>query len=132
MKRILMSLGLLIAAMLGGVLLPMSSDCAAADICSDPSMPEDMKAAAGCNDFGVNKKTAVPIALNIINVVLSFVGIIAVGVIVYGGIIYTTSTGDSSKIHKAKNTILYGLVGLVVAIMAFAIVAFVNSSVLSK
>jgi hypothetical protein len=45
--------------------------------------------------------------------------------IVIGGIKYTTSNGDSSAITSAKNTILYSVVGLVVAILAFAIVNFV-------
>ncbi len=131
MKKILACLGLMMAV-LGGLVVPVSGAWAADDLCSDSSIPADMKAAAGCNDFGADKKTAVPIALNLINVVLSFVGVIAVGVIVYGGILYVTSTGDSAKIHKAKNCILYGVVGLVVAIMSFAIVAFVNTSVLKK
>lgn len=131
MKKILACLGLMMAV-LGGLVVSASGAWAADDLCGDSSIPADMKAAAGCNDFGADKKTAVPIALNLINVVLSFVGVIAVGVIVYGGILYVTSTGDSAKIHKAKNCILYGVVGLVVAIMSFAIVAFVNTSVLKK
>ena len=50
---------------------------------------------------------------------------IAVIKIVIGGIRYATSGGDSTQIQAAKNTILYAVVGLVVAIMAFAIVNFV-------
>lgn len=135
MKKILVSLGLVVM-MLCGVVAPMmgvEDVYAANDICEDKSVKEELRKAAGCDDFKEGeKKTAVPIALNIINVVLSFVGLIAVGVIVYGGILYVTSTGDASKIHKAKNCILYGVVGLVVAIMSFAIVAFINTSVLKK
>jgi len=137
MKKILVSLGLIVAMMVGAVVLPMGV-YAADDICKDSfeGLPEEqvkeMKAAAGCNDFGAGKRTAVPIALYIINVVLSFVGLIATGVIVYGGILYVTSTGDASKTSKAKNCILYGIVGLIVAIMSFAIVSFVNTSVLKK
>lgn len=131
MKKILVSLGLVVM-MLCGAVVPMAIGVYASDdLCKD--MSDDLKAVAGCNDFEAGeKKTAIPIALNIINVVLSFVGLIAVGVIVYGGILYVTSTGDASKIHKAKNCILYGVVGLVVAIMSFAIVAFINTSVLKK
>lgn len=65
----------------------------------------------------------------IINVVVSIVGIIAVGVVVLGGIGYATSQGDAAKAAKAKNTILYGIVGLVIALLAFAIVNFVLRSV---
>lgn len=61
----------------------------------------------------------------IINVVIGFVGLVAVVVIILGGISYTTSAGDPGKVKKAKDTILYGIIGLVVAVLAFAIVNFV-------
>lgn len=62
---------------------------------------------------------------NVINVLLFLIGIIAVIMIIIGGIRYTTSNGDASSTKGAKDTILYAVVGLVVAIMAFAIVNFV-------
>jgi hypothetical protein len=61
----------------------------------------------------------------IVNLLLYLLGAIAVIMIVIGGIRYTTSNGDSSSITSAKNTILYSVVGLVVAILAYAIVNFV-------
>ena len=67
----------------------------------------------------------------IINVVLSVLGIVAVVVIIVGGFTYMTSNGDATKITKAKNTILYGVIGLVIALLAFAIVNFVLKSVFS-
>ncbi|MBR3594774.1 hypothetical protein IKL45_00845 [Candidatus Saccharibacteria bacterium] len=62
---------------------------------------------------------------NIINAVLYVVGILAVVMVIIGGVQYTTSGGDSAAVTKAKNTILYGIVGLVIAILAYAIVNFV-------
>lgn len=62
---------------------------------------------------------------NIINTILVVLGMIAVIMIIIGGVRYTTSNGDSSQIQSAKNTILYSVVGLVVAILSFAIVNFV-------
>lgn len=62
---------------------------------------------------------------DIVNVLLFVLGAIAVIMIIIGGIRYTTSNGDSSSIQGAKNTILYAVVGLVVAILAYAIVNFV-------
>lgn len=53
------------------------------------------------------------------------VGIVAVIMIVIGGFKYITSSGDSSNIQSAKNTILYAIVGLVIVALAQAIVAFV-------
>lgn len=64
---------------------------------------------------------------NIVNILLYVLGAIAVVMIVLGGIRYATSNGDSSAITGAKNTILYAVVGLIVAILAYAIVDFVVS-----
>ena len=56
------------------------------------------------------------------------VGVIAVIMVIIGGINYTTSQGDPEKIKKAKNTILYGIIGLIISLLAFAIVSFVLNS----
>lgn len=61
----------------------------------------------------------------IVNILLYLLGAIAVIMIVIGGIRYTTSNGDSSSITGAKNTILYAVVGLIIAMLAYAIVNFV-------
>jgi len=46
-------------------------------------------------------------------------------VIIVGGIRYATADGDSGKITQARNTILYAVIGLVVALLAYAITFFV-------
>lgn len=65
----------------------------------------------------------------IINVILAIVGVIAVIMIIFGGIQYSTSAGDPGKVKKAKDTILYGVIGLVIALLAFAIVNFVLDNI---
>jgi hypothetical protein len=65
---------------------------------------------------------------DIVNIMLYVIGAVAVIMIIIGAIRYTTSNGESSQISSAKNTILYAVIGLVVAIMAYAIVNFVLSS----
>lgn len=65
----------------------------------------------------------------IINVALGVIGLIAVVMIILGGVQYTTSSGDAARVKKAKDTIMYGIIGLVVALLAFAIVNFVLTSV---
>lgn len=62
---------------------------------------------------------------NILGAVFIVVGIIAVIVLVIGGINYMMSQGDPGKVKKAKDTILYGIIGLIVSLLAFAIVQFV-------
>ena len=61
----------------------------------------------------------------IVNMLLFLLGAIAVVMIVIGGMRYTTSNGDSSSTKAAKDTILYAVIGLIIAIMAYAIVNFV-------
>lgn len=68
----------------------------------------------------------------ILNVVISVLGLVAVVVIIIGGFSYMTSQGDPAKAAKARNTILYGVIGLVVALLAFAIVNFVLQGVFSE
>lgn len=59
------------------------------------------------------------------NLLLFVIGIVSVIMIIIGGIRYTTSNGDASQTKAAKDTILYAVVGLIVAIMAYAIVRWV-------
>ena len=65
--------------------------------------------------------------LNIINVVIGILAVVCVIVMIVGGYNYMTSNGDANKVKKGKDTILYGVIGLVVCILAFAIVNFVIS-----
>ena len=56
---------------------------------------------------------------------LMVIGLVSVFMLIYGGLRYITSGGDAKKVTEAKNTILYALIGLVIAILSFAIVNFV-------
>ncbi|USN96550.1 MAG: hypothetical protein H6797_05830 [Candidatus Nomurabacteria bacterium] len=64
----------------------------------------------------------------ITNVLLYLIGAISVIMLIIGGLRYVVSGGDSTAVQNAKNTILYAIVGIVVAILAYAIVSFVISS----
>lgn len=59
---------------------------------------------------------------SLFNKVFVWSGVVAVIMIVYGGIQYTTSAGNSAGVAKAKSTIIYSVVGLLVVILAAAIV----------
>ena len=69
---------------------------------------------------------------SIIKNVIFILGLVCVIVIIIGGINYMTSSGDTGKVKKAKDTILYGVIGLVICILAFAIVNFVLDSILGS
>ena len=62
---------------------------------------------------------------NILSAVIGILGLVCVIVIIIGGVNYMTSSGDAGKVKKAKDTILYGLIGLIICVLAFAIVNFV-------
>lgn len=64
----------------------------------------------------------------IVNVLLYVIGAVSVIMLIIGGIRYTISQGDSGAVTSAKNTILYAVIGIVVAILAYAIVNFVIGS----
>jgi hypothetical protein len=64
----------------------------------------------------------------ILTIVYSVIGIVAVVMVVLGGVSYATSQGDAGKLKKGKDTILYGIIGLVIVLLAFAITNFVLSS----
>ncbi len=73
-------------------------------------------------------KDAKEIAKNIISVLLWIVGMASIIVIVYSGITFVTSAGNPSQITRAKTMLLYAVVGLVVSILAYAIVNFIVGS----
>ncbi|MBQ9684131.1 hypothetical protein IJV57_01485 [Candidatus Saccharibacteria bacterium] len=89
-----------------------SADCAqAGTLASDPD---------SCNGDDLNDMVKV-----IINTIIFVVGMVAVIMVILGGVSYATSQGDTTKVKKGKDTILYGIIGLVIAILAYAIVNFI-------
>jgi hypothetical protein len=81
--------------------------------------------ATATNEFGVPEIAAGDLLQNGINLVYYIAGIAAVIVIIIAGITYATSMGDSSRITRAKNMILYSVIGLGILFAAFAITNFV-------
>lgn len=65
------------------------------------------------------------IITTIVNVFSLIVGVVAVIMIIVGGLKYITSGGDSGNVSGAKNTILYAIVGLIIVALAQFIVRFV-------
>lgn len=100
-----------------------------ADVCNSNASAE-VKAANGCNTGSTTTldKSIADILSNIIAVC----GLVAVVFIVIGGIQYMTSSGDSGKTKKAKDTILYACIGLIICALAFAIVNFVITNILKQ
>ncbi len=134
MKKLTLSVIAAVLTVFGLSGIATVSPALAGGFCPDGTAWNGTDYASGCAGHGVTtndgKQTNLMGVLNIvINVVLGVVGFIAVVMIIMGGISFTTSQGDAAKTTKARNTILYGVVGLVVALLAFAIVNFVLNSV---
>ena len=84
--------------------------------------------AARCDGCPENLFGDTGVFKQVTNTILYIVGIIAVIMLIIGGIKYVVSGGDSKKVTDAKNTVLYAIIGLVIAFLAFAIVNFVISA----
>jgi hypothetical protein len=68
----------------------------------------------------------------ILSQVIAVLGLVCVVVMIIGGVTYMTSSGDAGKVKKGKDTILYGLIGLVICVLAFALVNWVIGSILEQ
>lgn len=117
-RQIVVSLGVLSTLAFGLVALPAGTAVYAAP-------GDEIKKGVNTVDGGTGAGDLGGLIKNVINLLLFIVGVASVIMIIIGGLRYTTSGGDSSSVTAAKNTILYSIVGLVVASLSFAIVNFV-------
>lgn len=63
----------------------------------------------------------------ILNSVLAIVLLVALVMLIIGGIRYTTSGGSKDAVTAAKNQILYAIIGIVVVVLSFAVISFIYS-----
>lgn len=116
-------LALLALTITGPALVP--SGAVYAD-CKDTASKQEVIDSIGqagqgeCDDNGVSK------IVNTIVTILSFVaGAAAVIMIIVSGFKYITSGGDSGKVSSAKNTLIYAMIGIAIAVLAQVVVRFV-------
>ncbi|MFH1711862.1 MAG: pilin [Patescibacteria group bacterium] len=67
---------------------------------------------------------------NIINIVLGFLGIVAVVIVLWGGFKWMTAGGNDEKVGEARKLLIAGVIGLAIILSAYAITSFVVSSLL--
>lgn len=121
MKRSLITLAILASATVVGVSLFASNALAIGTI-------SDGATSARGSEQPVDLFGNSGVFSQVSSVLLFIVGAIAVIMIIIGGLRYVISGGDASQVQAAKNTILYALVGIIVAILAYAVVNFVIGS----
>lgn len=127
-KKVLAGLLIVPAMALSLAVLPATVPASAA---CDPNAPPTLSNGVACSQgadtpselFGDNS-----IFTTIVNILLFIIGAISVIMLIIGGIRYTVSGGDAAAVTAAKNTILYAIIGLVVAFLAFAVVNWVLGS----
>ena len=68
------------------------------------------------------------IVTKIINILLWLVVILSVIMLIFGGIKYATSAGSSEKITSAKNTIMYAIIGLIIAVFSWALISWITTT----
>lgn len=78
-------------------------------------------------DLGLGTTTLSELIKSIIQVILGFLGVIAVLIILWGGFVWMTAGGEPDKVDKAKKMIYSGIIGLVIIFAAYAIASFVFS-----
>ena len=127
MKKILLAFGLIFAfatpiVMTSNVLDNQARAEGAADLIQKGADSTGQK----------DSRSAGDLAKDFVNIMLFAVGILAVIMLIWGGIRYVLSGGDSGAVSSAKKTILYAVVGLIVAILAYAIVNFVITTIAKK
>lgn len=109
--------GMLLVPMLAlGLTVATGTLDVAAQIDLTPAQPDNVPTELD-GDSGIFK--------TVVNVLLFIIGLISVIMLIWGGIRYTTSGGNANSVTAAKNTIMYAIIGLVVAIFAYAIVNWV-------
>lgn len=111
--------------LLGLFVLPLSAEaqlenqlCPGGQIEAGTCIPDAPNEAVQETDVG-------RLIFNILQAILSIIGLIAVVFVVYGGFKYMTANGDEEQIKAAKKTIVNAVIGLIVILLAWAIVSVV-------
>ena len=129
-KAMLVASGLIICSFSG---VPVMATTTGASIaCPSTAVRQTANNYAECFvEEDANGNDLMSVLRTVINVIVGVIGFVSVFMIILGGITFTTSQGDTAKVARGRNTILYGVIGLVIALLAFAIVNFVLNSIFS-
>jgi cytochrome bd-type quinol oxidase subunit 2 len=115
------------------VIMPVTPVFAQAQIEQNLCAGANLDVNTNCNTGGISDLQAQErinsLIRTVINLFSLIVGVVAVIMIIVGGLKYITSGGDSGNVTGAKNTILYAVIGLVVVALSQFIVRFVLSKV---
>ena len=126
-KNIIMALALILTF---GSSIPLSAQAATVGGLEELCGIDANKSSDICKDYIKSTDNQVGLLIaRVLKTMLFIIGALSVVMIVYAGFNFVTSAGDSGKVNKAKGVILYAVIGLVVSLLAYAIVSFVTSSI---
>lgn len=126
LKRSIFTLFLILSTLSLGLFLPSMA------LATDSTPGNDLDAFCSsinnldsslCKKKDANANDLIP---KVLNILMFIVFVLSVGFIIYGGIVYSTSSGKPDNIRKAKKVITGAVIGLVVSILALAIVRFTS------
>ena len=90
---------------------------------------ESVTALSECNvEKTEGNKSLMSNVAMLINVFASVMGFLAVGMIIYGGFMLLTAQGDPAKIKRGKDVVTYSIIGVILVMLAYAIVNFAMNS----
>lgn len=128
-KKIL-ALAMIAATIVTSALAPMSCQANGDPMKDACSKVGNSAACDALQENGDQVDKVNSIISNVTTKLLFFVGVACVIMIIYSGVQYITSAGDTSKTKKATQTMIYAIVGLVIAVMAYAIIWFVLNNIM--
>lgn len=114
-----------LAIILAPLALPTATQAAGINILGD--ITRTGQAIYGPNAQHIDPKI---IIINLVQIILGFLGFVFVILILYAGIRWMTSEGNEKTIEEAKDTLRSSTIGLIIVLMAYSIAAFISSSIL--
>jgi len=126
LRNIIYSLLFTACLVLASLVKPVS-----AFTCPDKTIRENesVSALSECNvEKTEGEKSLMSNVSMLINVFASVMGFLAIGMIIYGGFMLLTAQGDPARIKRGKDVVLYSVIGLILVVLAYAIVNFVMNS----
>jgi cytochrome bd-type quinol oxidase subunit 2 len=132
LRKLLLTISL-VASVVFPALVPAAAFAAAEGIEQNLCAGANLDVNTDCNNGGITDQQARDRINNILRTVINLfslvVGVVAVIMIIIGGLKYITSGGDSGNVSGAKNTILYAIIGIVVVALSQFIVRFVLTKI---
>ena len=123
MKKLILGLAISLASLFCLSVPALAQADIDSGLCTGANLQFTDNPSGSCNDGGATNKIN-DLVHTIINLLSAIVGIVAVVMIIVGGLRYITSGGNDTSVTSAKNTILYAIIGLVIVAMAQLLVRF--------